>query len=102
MDGAGRQERFLNVGVGVGEGKQNEGGILPVGDFEVIGCATGAQFKVAVELVLKGTIVDKGGVEELLEVKEGGDPVPRLELLFEVGPHFIGTGTGETRDRRLK
>ena len=69
FDRAGRQEGFLDVGVGIGEGEQDEGGVLPVGDSEVVRGATGAKFVVAVELVLEGTVVGERGVDEFLIVE---------------------------------
>jgi hypothetical protein len=56
LDGASGQESFLNVGVGVREGKENLSSILPLRNGELVGGAAGTQLMVLVELVLHSAV----------------------------------------------
>jgi hypothetical protein len=69
LNGAGGQESFLNVGVGISEGEEDLSSILPLRDDELVGGIAGTQLMVLVELVLHSAVIGEGGVDKLFEVK---------------------------------
>ena len=61
---ASRKERVGDVFVRVGEGKEDECGVPPVFEFDVVKGATRANVLEVVELSLEGAVVDQFGLGE--------------------------------------
>ena len=89
---AGCKEGVLEVGVGLREGEEDHGSVLPIRDDELVDGAGSPQLMVAVELGLQRTIINKVGPLELVEVQEGRDTIPGSELLLQVLIELVGRG----------